>query len=201
MSWLLIDWLTHRLIWLQALIAYRLADSLTDMAAGLNYWLTGWLFDMAAGFDCWLTGWLTDWYDLRPWLLTDWLTHWLIWLKALRAGWLAACVLSPNGCNLSGLVCNAEINECASYPCKNGGTCFDLRDGFTCSCTQDWTGHLCETPVLECVPGFCLNGVCFGVLLLLFFYPRELFWVFNIYSKKLYGTLKLWNERYLKVLI
>ena len=38
-----------------------------------------------------------------------------------------------------------DINECASSPCQNGGTCTDLPNGYTCQCNIGWTGTNCET--------------------------------------------------------
>ena len=36
-----------------------------------------------------------------------------------------------------------DIDECASNPCLNGGTCVDRLDGFTCQCTSGFTGPIC----------------------------------------------------------
>lgn len=41
--------------------------------------------------------------------------------------------------------CDADVNECESAPCLNGGTCFDAVNGFTCSCPFGYTGLVCET--------------------------------------------------------
>lgn len=30
------------------------------------------------------------------------------------------------------------IDECATSPCKNGGTCFDNFKGFICLCSKGW---------------------------------------------------------------
>ena len=38
-----------------------------------------------------------------------------------------------------------DIDECASNPCLNRGTCTDLVNGFTCSCVPGFTGTQCET--------------------------------------------------------
>lgn len=40
----------------------------------------------------------------------------------------------------TGLLCNEEINECASAPCQNGATCVDLIDAFSCDCVNGYTG-------------------------------------------------------------
>lgn len=31
-----------------------------------------------------------------------------------------------------------RINECASNPCMNGGTCHDLYEGYECHCPSNW---------------------------------------------------------------
>ena len=38
----------------------------------------------------------------------------------------------------------ADINECASSPCKNGATCKDGRNSFTCTCKPGYTGTTCS---------------------------------------------------------
>jgi hypothetical protein len=47
----------------------------------------------------------------------------------------------------SGLLCQTQIDECASDPCINGGTCQDLVDGFNCSCPDGYSGSTCQTTV------------------------------------------------------
>ena len=37
-----------------------------------------------------------------------------------------------------------DINECASDPCQNGGTCMDAQNGYTCMCSQGFEGLHCE---------------------------------------------------------
>ena len=44
-------------------------------------------------------------------------------------------------CKLSDL----DVNECASLPCLNNGTCMDDINGFTCNCASAFTGAECET--------------------------------------------------------
>ena len=41
-----------------------------------------------------------------------------------------------------------DINECESFPCKNGGTCTDLIAGYRCDCIPGHTGEDCETSLL-----------------------------------------------------
>ena len=38
-----------------------------------------------------------------------------------------------------------DINDCASFPCANGGVCMDLEDGYECECLIGFTGPVCET--------------------------------------------------------
>ncbi|KAG9432300.1 cubilin [Apis mellifera carnica] len=44
-----------------------------------------------------------------------------------------------------------RINECASNPCMNGGTCHDLYEGYECHCPSNWEGPNCMVDVNECV--------------------------------------------------
>ena len=38
-----------------------------------------------------------------------------------------------------------DIDDCASWPCNNGGRCIDEIDSFTCQCLPGFTGVQCET--------------------------------------------------------
>ena len=38
-----------------------------------------------------------------------------------------------------------DVDECASWPCNNGGRCIDGIDSFTCHCLSGFTGDQCET--------------------------------------------------------
>ncbi|KAH1029878.1 hypothetical protein HUJ05_003031 [Dendroctonus ponderosae] len=42
------------------------------------------------------------------------------------------------------------VNECASNPCQNGGTCIDIFLGFVCQCPTGWEGNTCSIDVNEC---------------------------------------------------
>ena len=38
-----------------------------------------------------------------------------------------------------------DVDECASSPCQNGGTCVDVVNAYTCNCVPGYTGDNCET--------------------------------------------------------
>lgn len=58
----------------------------------------------------------------------------------------------------SGVLCQTEINECASNPCRNGGTCKDALNGFSCFCLAGFSGAVCQTNINECASNPCLTG-------------------------------------------
>ncbi|XP_029938701.1 sushi, nidogen and EGF-like domain-containing protein 1 isoform X2 [Salarias fasciatus] len=58
----------------------------------------------------------------------------------------------------TGRRCQIDVDECASHPCQNGGTCKDQINSFTCQCPHGYTGILCETDVDECRDHPCLNN-------------------------------------------
>ena len=43
------------------------------------------------------------------------------------------------------MVLFADIDECLSFPCKNGGNCINLEARYNCSCADDWEGTNCQT--------------------------------------------------------
>jgi len=43
-----------------------------------------------------------------------------------------------------------DIDDCASHPCKNNGTCTDRVNGFNCSCAPGFNGMQCEKDIDEC---------------------------------------------------
>ncbi|XP_035687857.1 brevican core protein-like [Branchiostoma floridae] len=47
-----------------------------------------------------------------------------------------------------------DVDECASNPCQNGGTCTDGLNRYTCECVAGFTGDNCETAPLTCPSGY-----------------------------------------------
>lgn len=47
-----------------------------------------------------------------------------------------------------------EIDECASSPCANNGTCTDLENGFLCHCLPEWNGNFCTETKSRCSSTF-----------------------------------------------
>lgn len=41
-------------------------------------------------------------------------------------------------------------DHCKSYPCQNGGTCFNMFETFRCECTESYEGPTCSLDVNEC---------------------------------------------------
>ena len=70
------------------------------------------------------------------------------WFRS-TGGYICGCGRPSNlyiACLLpSMLVCYLPaVNECLSNPCRNGGTCMDGMNGFTCRCPRGRTGMFCE---------------------------------------------------------
>ncbi|XP_049629341.1 sushi, nidogen and EGF-like domain-containing protein 1 [Suncus etruscus] len=54
--------------------------------------------------------------------------------------------------------CHLDVNECASQPCQNGGTCTHGVNSFSCQCLAGFRGPTCEADMDECSSAPCLNG-------------------------------------------
>lgn len=48
-----------------------------------------------------------------------------------------SCQCTPG---YTGNNCENQVDECASNPCMNGGSCTDLQNGFRCTCPQGTSG-------------------------------------------------------------
>ncbi|XP_048583799.1 uncharacterized protein LOC5505993 [Nematostella vectensis] len=62
----------------------------------------------------------------------------------------------PEG--FSGDKCEDDINECQSNPCKNGGTCANGENKYSCVCAPGFTGTNCDTDIDDCAGDPCANG-------------------------------------------
>lgn len=51
-----------------------------------------------------------------------------------------------------------NIDECASNPCLNGGTCLDQVGGYICNCSDEYMGVHCEMEFDACAFKPCKNG-------------------------------------------
>lgn len=45
---------------------------------------------------------------------------------------------------LNSVLVSLDLNDCASSPCAQGGTCIDLGEGFECRCPPQWEGKTCQ---------------------------------------------------------
>nr|QHR82770.1 lactadherin 4 [Vipera anatolica senliki] len=51
------------------------------------------------------------------------------------------CICRPG---YNGKHCQYNVNECLSQPCKNGGTCLNLKGSYDCKCPLAYVGKTCQ---------------------------------------------------------
>src|SRR5690348_1715077 len=83
------------------------------------------------------------WLQLRVY---RWLQRWQLPDKSARV--VVRCLT----------VCCLDINECASQPCRHGGSCVDGLNSFSCTCFVGVIGTYCDTNIDECISAPCTNG-------------------------------------------
>lgn len=58
----------------------------------------------------------------------------------------------------TGVLCQTDIDECASNPCQNGGVCDEsVLNTYGCLCRSGFTGVDCETDIDDCEVNTCKN--------------------------------------------
>ena len=57
-----------------------------------------------------------------------------------------------------GYNCDKDVNECASVPCENEGTCENNFQYYSCHCMNGYAGANCEIDVNECMSFPCVSG-------------------------------------------
>jgi len=65
-------------------------------------------------------------------------------------------------CFYAGLYCEVNIDECASNPCANNGTCTDSIAGYICTCPPEYVDDTCATPYCSANNPCSNGGTCYG---------------------------------------
>ena len=60
------------------------------------------------------------------------------------------CKTCDDGFDLDENNACVDIDDCASDPCQNGGTCTDKVNAFSCACASGYEGDTCVTDIDEC---------------------------------------------------
>ena len=45
-------------------------------------------------------------------------------------------------------IISSDVDECANSPCKNGGSCMNLKGSYRCDCIKGFTGKHCKQGLL-----------------------------------------------------
>ena len=56
--------------------------------------------------------------------------------------WSDVTISSSLATGFSGHLCQYDVDECASTPCKNGAKCLDGPNTYTCVCTEGIRGSM-----------------------------------------------------------
>ena len=44
-----------------------------------------------------------------------------------------------------------DIDECVSHSCRNGGSCIDGVNNYSCACKTGFVGYRCEVGKIDCI--------------------------------------------------
>ncbi|CAB3977978.1 neurogenic locus notch homolog 1-like [Paramuricea clavata] len=64
----------------------------------------------------------------------------------------------------TGDICETNIDDCASGPCKHGATCVDGIENYNCTCFPGFMGRNCEIEIKECKSNPCKHGRCVDLI-------------------------------------
>ena len=62
-------------------------------------------------------------------------------------------------------VISSDDDNCASFPCVNGGTCVDGVNLYSCTCPAGYVGNICETGRFQCLIVIVSSIVIYSFLL------------------------------------
>ena len=92
------------------------------------------------------------------------------------------------------LIVFTDIDECASAPCQNGGTCTDQVNGYLCQCASGYSGLQCQKG--KFVSPLHVNNILFTEFLLLkelraIFFRLVLFLLWAVHLNILVGSFQV----------
>lgn len=84
-------------------------------------------------------------FHVKKRLMLQYLGNFVVHLEDRRSSWLNKIKKNYNFLikNLMYFY-SLDVNECASFPCLNGGRCVNTDGSFQCSCKDGFTGSRCE---------------------------------------------------------
>ena len=94
-------------------------------------------------------------YTPRTWIFGNFLPY----TKETSSVTKECSIQCPPG--YKGENCEINIDDCNPNRCRNGGTCIDGINTFTCDCLDGWEGEFCEINSNDCAQYPCQNfGIC-----------------------------------------
>lgn len=78
---------------------------------------------------------------LQTYISTDWSDYHVRWVLVF----FKIVVFNRNsGNNATSCLLSSDVNDCATWPCNNGGVCRDLDGDYTCQCPSPYVGKQCQ---------------------------------------------------------